>query len=59
MIYTLFKVFNKDEKKEKEESDYEDNQPVTYKFRERNNLDNNFVWDANEGEFKFRSNHFQ
>jgi hypothetical protein len=59
MVYTLFKVFNKDEKKEKEESDYEDNQPVTYKFRERNNMDSNFVWDANEGEFKFKSNHFQ
>lgn len=59
MVYTLFKVFHKngDNKKDKEDSDYEDNQPTTLKFRERNNNDPNFVWDANNGEFKMKTSH--
>jgi hypothetical protein len=57
MIYTLFKVFNKneDEKKGKDEdSDYDDNKAVGLKFRERNS-DPSFIWDANNGEFKYKT----
>jgi hypothetical protein len=57
MIYTLFKVFQKDEKKNEneEESDYEPSQTNTAKFKQRN-FQPNVNWDASDGRFKFAPN---
>lgn len=60
MVYTLMKVFNKNEKKEDdEESDFESIKTKTKKFTERN-YGPNVNWDAGKGEFKFKpnNNHF-
>ncbi|CAF0849507.1 unnamed protein product [Brachionus calyciflorus] len=58
MMYTLFKVFNKNEKKdgdeEENDSDYDTFKSKTMKFRERNYAPN-FNWDANANEFKMKS----
>jgi hypothetical protein len=57
MVYTLCKVFNKNEDEEKKSEEDESDEEIrkTLKFKERN-LDANVQWDPDEGEFKYKRN---
>jgi hypothetical protein len=55
MVYTLYKVFNKNEEEKKEvdeEDEFEASKKNAFKFNEKN-LGKNVIWNAEKGEFKY------